>query len=147
MYDCLLGYRFVMPSTVTIPAPDSTNSSFDQCNLMDGVYQCSYHPLFDCDPNVTHFYTNVFQRITTRFQTPIHMVNVLTSAPSSAVLWIQINPNSVEDNDTNFIAASIGGYQNFTRSFSSNVVNVNISIFIFTTSRVIASIIFCANQG
>ena len=63
----------MLPSSLTLPPPDNTNSSFDQCNLMDGVYQCSYHSLFDCDPDINIFYTwstndlNDLQTITTEF--------------------------------------------------------------------------------
>ena len=152
-----------MPSTLTIPPPDSSNSSFDQCNLMDGVYQCSSHSLFDCDPNINHFYnwnTNNFndlQTITTEFQIPVQMVNFIIFVPrstTSTTLRIQISSVQIlegnnlvqtQQNRGNFMVTSNGGRQNYTRSLSSDVVGMNIDIG--TNSEIVMRIIFCASQG
>ena len=152
-----------MPSTLTIPPPDSSNSSFDQCNLMGGVYQCRYHSLFDCDPNINHFYnwyTNDFnnlQTITAEFQIPVRMVNIIISIPRSTTqtrLRIQIRSVQILESNNlvqtqqdidNFIVTSNGGRQNYTRSLSFDAVRMNIDIG--TNSEIVMRIIFCASQG
>ena len=102
----ITGYQFVMPSTLIIPPPDSSNSSFDQCNLIGGVYQCSYHSLFDCDPTINHFYywnTNDFnnlQTTTVEFQIPVRMINIIIFVPLSTTRTIlRIKISSVQDNN------------------------------------------------
>jgi len=53
---------------------------------MDGVYQCSYHSLFDCDPDINIFYTwstndlNDLQTITTEFTDLVQTVNVMAQS-------------------------------------------------------------------
>jgi len=148
-----------MPSSLTIPRPDRTNSNFDQCNLIGGVFQCSYHSLFDCNTNINSFYswyTNGRQRITTQFQTPIQIINILTFFPSSVTstrLRIQVSAANTAEGSMvhpeqmiyNFRADSNGGHYNFEGSFSSDVNGVNIDIYV--SSKITIRIIFCASQG
>ena len=158
----ITGYQFVMPSTLIIPPPDSSNSSFDQCNLIGGVYQCSYHSLFDCDPTINHFYywnTNDFnnlQTTTVEFQIPVRMINIIIFVPLSTTRTIlRIKISSVQDNnlvqardnieDIVVVASNHAIRQNYTRSLSSDVVGMNIDIG--TNSEVVMRIVFCASQG
>ena len=155
MYLVVAGLQPVLPSTLTIPPPDSSNSSFDHCNLMGGVYQCSYHSLFDCDPNINQFYTwntndlNDFQTITTEFSISVGTVIVMTYSPDSmsTTVSVKFTAHGTELIETyNSTRSFSGGNLNFTRLLQSDANQINITVGTSSTIT-IRRIIFCARNG
>jgi len=139
-----------MPSTLAISPPNNSNSNLDQCNLIRDVYQCSYHPLFDCNPNINYIWrANDFtdlQSMTAAFPVPVQIVNILAYVSTPTILQMQIS--SVEDNfvRTPLVNFRISeGYQNHVSSFSPGVVGLKIDIR--ANSDIFMKIIFCASQG
>jgi len=136
------GFYPILPSTLTIPPPNNSNSSFDQCNLMGGVYQCSYHPLFDCDPNINVFYTwnnNDPQTITAQFPVPVQMVNVVAYSPrfTSATVRVRLKGS---------LAAGTGNSNIIKITLPSEVDEIN-PLTISSGSALITNIIFCGRNG
>ena len=154
------GLQPILPSTLTIPPPDSSNSSFDQCNLMGGVYQCIYHSLFDCDPNINHFYTwntndlNDLQTITAEFPVPVQTVNVITYSPfNTPTVRVQVGPQQVIiGNSRNTFERSITettnrGHDNLMITLPFEVNEINPLSISANTAVTITNIIFCARIG
>ena len=136
------GFYPILPSTLTIPPPNNSNSSFDQCNLMGGVYQCSYHSLFDCDPNINVFYTwnnNDPQTITAQFPVPVQMVNVVAYSPrfTSATVRVRLKGS---------LAAGTGNSNIIKITLPSEVDEIN-PLTISSGSALITNIIFCGRNG
>ena len=108
---------------------------------MGGVYQCSYHPLFDCDPNINVFYTwnnNDPQTITAKFPAPVQMVNIVTysSRFTSATVRVQLKGSQ----------AAGTGNSNIKITLPSEVNEIN-PLTISTGSALVTSIIFCGRNG
>jgi len=148
----MTGFNPILPSTLTIPPPNNSNSSFDQCNLMGGVYQCSYHSLFDCDPNINVFYTwnnNDPQTITAQFPVPVQMMNVVTYSPnfSSNTVQVQVIIGSGRNTIQHSEAQTTNARNNNIKiKLSSEVDEIN-PLIITVSSALITNIIFCGRNG
>jgi len=120
---------------------------------MGGVYECSYHPLFDCGPEFYTWNTNNLQTITARF--PVHvavqMVNIIIFFPTRTRMQIRISyqkmleDNLVQTQLEDILLLFDRGNQNYTSLFLSDIVEVDIGIS--TSSEIVMRIIFCASQG
>jgi len=125
---------------------------------MDGVYQCSYHSLFDCDPDINIFYTwstNSPQIITAEFSVPIQTVNVITYSPRSTsnTVMVQISPQQerfgsgtrtlqhTETRTTNF------EHNNIMIPLLFEVYRINPLIITTSSGVSISRIIFCSRNG
>ena len=124
---------------------------------MGGVYQCSYHALFDCDPNINVFYTwntSDPQIITAQFPVAVQMVNVVTYSPrfTSNTLQVQVGPQQVI---TGNVRRTIRHTGMMTTSRRNNNVKITLSLevdeinplTISVSSALITNIIFCGRNG
>ena len=146
----------MLPSSLTLPPPDSTNSSFDQCNLMDGVYQCSYHSLFDCDPDINIFYTwstndlDDLQTITAEFTDLVQTVNVMAQSLEAMQTTVRVEFDYRRTGETNGpriqMSTSLRGSRIFTGILRSDADQINTTIGTSSTVT-IRRIIFCAENG
>ena len=125
---------------------------------MDGVYQCSYHSLFDCDPDINIFYTwstNNPQTITAEFSVPVQTVNVATYSPqfTSNSVMVQIGPQQER-----FGSGTITLQHTETRTTNFRHSNIMIPLY-FEVNRInpliinassgvsFSRIIFCSRNG
>ena len=146
----------MLPSSLTLPPPDSTNSSFDQCNLMDGVYQCSYHSLFDCDPDINIFYTwstndlDDLQTITAEFTDFVQTVNVMAQSQGAMQTTVRVEFDYRRKGESNSsrieISRRLRGSRNYTGILQSDADQINVTIGTRSTVT-IRRIIFCAESG
>jgi len=138
-----IGLIPILPTTLTISPPTNSNSNLDQCNLIHGVYQCSYHHLFDCNPNVNQFYTwNTIITITAQFPVPVQMVNIITSHFTSTTVWVQILGRS-------FVLHPIivGSNNIYVISLPFEVDEINPLLISASSTLIVTNIIFCGRKG
>ena len=157
--DIVAGLQPVLPSSLTLPPPDSTSSSFDQCNLIDGVYQCSYHSLFDCNTNINIFYNDRSYplTITAQFSVPVQTVNVVTYITSPRftlnTMMAQIGPQQELINNevrtlqhTETITTNFG-YNDIMIPLLFEVYKINPLIINASSGVAVNRIIFCSKNG
>jgi len=139
-----IGLIPILPTTLTISPPTNSNSNLDQCNLIRGVYHCSYHPLFDCNPSVNQFYTwNTILTITAQFPVPVQMVNIITSRFTSTTVWVQILGRSFAVQRP----IIVGSYNIYVISLPFEVDEINPLLISASSTLFVTNIIFCGRNG